>query len=109
MARRTNYSNEEKLRYIEEYEQSGMSKKGFAESKGLSHINFYRWFKRFRGGNEEVSAFEGRQEFVPVQVIERGNEAGKQLELTFPEHISLKFPVGTDINYLFGIIRAIRA
>ena len=46
-------SGEEKARLVEEYYNSGLGYKAFAQEKGIAHSVFYTWVKKYDEGGVE--------------------------------------------------------
>lgn len=64
-------SGEEKARLIEEYYNSGLGYKAFAQSKGIAHSVFYTWVKKYDEGGVEKLRNKRRK---PVEADEVSRE-----------------------------------
>ena len=63
-------SCEEKARLIEEYYNSGLGYKAFAQEKGIAHSVFYTWVKKYdEGGVEKLR--NKRRKPVEADVVSR--------------------------------------
>jgi len=73
------FSWEQKRRYYELWESSGLSKSAFCAEKGLSVAAFYKWCRKFR----ERDVADKDQKFLPLKISEPEKEslANKNIEI----------------------------
>lgn len=80
------------LSMIADWQQSGMSKKQYCDSRGINEAKFYYWFSRSR---EQDSASGS---FTPIDRSVR-----KEIEIIYPNGVVLK--VESDLGLLSQLIR----
>ena len=101
---------------VADFESSDLTQREFATERGISLSNLRYWIYRLRKESrplvaeeprrsdqapERVDAEEGSR-LVPVRVVASAPKArhGEVIELALPSGVVLRFPVGTDPEYL---------
>jgi len=80
------------LSMIADWQQSGMSKKQYCDSRGINEAKFYYWFSRSR----EQDGASGS--FTPIDRSIR-----REIEIIYPNGVVLK--VESDLGLLSQLIR----
>lgn len=85
---------------IEQWQQSGLTKKAFCEQQSIKHHSFFYWYKRYRqkqsGIDNNESAFLKLQVASPV--------AAAMVEVHFPGGVRLLFHQAVSSDYIKSII-----
>jgi hypothetical protein len=92
-------------RIAEQFEQSGLTQKQFAQQHGLPLSTVQSWIYRRRRHASRSQAQPVRLlpvEVSPTPVADRGG-----LEVITPQGVRLRVPAGTDVDYVAGLVAAL--
>ncbi|NTX41584.1 IS66 family insertion sequence element accessory protein TnpB [Myxococcus sp. CA033] len=95
---------------VEEFEASGLTQKQFATRHEVSLSAFqYTLYKKPRSalGRRPESTERPRGRFLPVEVVAspvRRTREGLMLEVALPRGVLLRFPEGTQAEYLAHLV-----
>ncbi len=116
---------------VADYEASELTQREFASERGISFSNLRNWIYRLRkesrplvpepakvsGQAPERGAAGGGSRLLPVRVVASAPKARRAmdaavagnalLELALPSGARLRFPTGTDPNYLRALAAAL--
>ena len=85
---------------IEQWQQSGLTKKSFCEQQSIKHHSFFYWYRRYR---QEQSAGDNNElAFLKLQVASPVLAAA--VEVQFPGGVRLLFHQAVSSNYIKSII-----
>ena len=106
-------SGEEWKRLIAEYETSGLSHKDFTAKHELPLSTFQFWLygtrKKQRTRTSESDSDTGPR-FLPLEVVASpalARDGGDVVELALRSGTTVRFPVGTDTNYVAALLAAL--
>ena len=85
---------------IEQWQQSGLSKKAYCEQQSVKHHTFYYWFKYYRQQHPDVENTPSA--FVKLQIEK--SPVPSWVEIHFPGGIRLIFHEPVSSNYLKALI-----
>ena len=88
---------EEKVKWIEAYEKSGLTQRVFAQREGIRFNTFMAWLKRHRQRG-------ARTGFAEVAVARPRSLAGG-LEVTLPDGVVVR---GGDVQQLAALVERLR-
>jgi hypothetical protein len=91
---------EEMFGLIEQWQQSGISQKGWCEQNGIRYHIFHYWYKRYR--NQPAVAPATTSSFIQLQVKENGSQPLMELLLAGNKRLLFYQPV--SIDYLKALI-----
>ena len=121
------------IRLVADFEASDLTQREFAIERGVSFTNLRNWIYRLRGQAKPLSrddasepsqqpesdAPEGGSRLVPVRVVASAAKPRRRvppatvgdglLELVLPSGAAVRFPAGTDPQYLQAITAALLA
>ncbi|MFY2562609.1 IS66 family insertion sequence element accessory protein TnpA [Corallococcus terminator] len=95
---------------VEEFKASGLTQKEFAERHEVSLSAFqYKLYKKQRStlGRRSESTGRPRATFLPVEVVASPvprTREGLMLEVALPRGVLLRFPEGTQAEYLAHLV-----
>jgi transposase len=116
---------------VADFESAYLSQREFAQERGISLSNLRYWIYRFRkesrplvteaaecsGQGPEQAAVPGGSRLLPVRVVASAAKPRTEpaprpvtdglVELLLPSGARLRFPVGTDLEYLRQVVAAI--
>ncbi|MCC6786105.1 MAG: IS66 family insertion sequence element accessory protein TnpB [Planctomycetes bacterium] len=95
-------------RLVGELERSGLSHKEFADRRGVSVATMRRWLYRLRQDHVETAPA-----ILPVRVVastaptarDARRDDAAEVELELPGGRRLRFPTGTDVDYVAALAR----
>ena len=92
------------VRIAEQFEQSGLTQKQFAQQQGLPLSTVQSWIHRRRrqASRSPVPVRLLAVEVSSVPVADRGG-----LEIVTPRGVRLRVPAGTDVDYVAGLVAAL--
>lgn len=93
------------VRIAEQFEQSGLTQKQFAQQQGLPLSTVQSWIYRRRRQTSRSQAQPVRWlpvEVSPASVADRG-----ELEVITARGVRLRVPAGTDVDYVAGLVAAL--
>ncbi len=85
---------------IEQWQQSGLSKKAYCEHQSIKHHTFYYWFKSYRQQHPDME--NNRSAFVKLQIEK--SPATSSIEIHFPGGIRLVFHEPVSSSYVKSLI-----
>ena len=85
---------------IEQWQQSGLSKKAYCQQQSVKHHSFYYWYKRYRQQHPDMD--NKSSSFVKLQIEK--SAASPSVEICFPGGIRLLFRDPVSSNYLKALI-----
>ncbi len=95
------YTQEEKLAYVEEFKTSGMSQKGFAKEKGIPDTTFRGWLKLDRAlGFGEIC-------LKPTATNYEVKEPIRKTTIFAREDIRIELKEGFDKQFLRKIVEVL--
>ncbi|NVJ20367.1 IS66 family insertion sequence element accessory protein TnpB [Myxococcus sp. AM011] len=95
---------------VEEFKASGLTQKEFADRHEVSLSAFqYKLYKKSRStlGQRSESTERSRARFLPVEVVASPvprTREGLMLEVALPRGVLLRFPEGTQAEYLAHLV-----
>ena len=114
MATRTTRTERRWRRIVEEWRQSGLSAREFAEGRGVSAGMIYAWSSRL--GKQGTASGTGTQpatpKFLPVAIIDQAPAAPQErscaLEVVLPHGEIIRVSPGADLAHLGRVVAALR-
>ncbi len=85
---------------IEQWQQSGLTKKAYCEQQSIKHHSFYYWYKRYRQQHPDID--NNSSSFVKLQIEK--SPVATSVEIYFPGGIRLLFHDPVSSNYLKALI-----
>ena len=85
---------------IEQWQQSGLTKKAYCGQQSIKHHTFYYWYKRYR--QQHIDIDNKSSSFVKLQIEK--SPATPSVEIYFPGGIRLLFHDPVSSNYLKALI-----
>ena len=85
---------------IEQWQQSGLTKKAYCDQQSIKHHTFYYWYKRYRQQHADIDIKSSS--FVKLQIEK--SPATPSVEIHFPGGIRLLFHGPVSPNYLKTLI-----
>ncbi len=85
---------------IEQWQQSGLSKKAYCEQQSIKHHTFYYWFKSYRQQHPDME--NNRSAFVKLQIEK--SPAITSMEIHYPGGIRLVFHEPVSSSYVKSLI-----
>ena len=85
---------------IEQWQQSGLTKKAYCNQQSIKHHTFYYWYKRYR--QQHADTDNKSSSFVKLQIEK--SQATPSVEIHFPGGIRLLFHDAVSSNYLKTLI-----
>ena len=95
------YKPEDKMNYVEEYFNSGLSITKFSEEKNLCKSTLSTWIRHYKSAN--LIASSSFQDITPVLKNEPEKES-TDIKITLPNGIKLEF----DISILGSVMKELR-
>ena len=95
------YRPEDKMNYVEEYFNSGMSLTRFSEERNICRSTLATWIRHYKSAN--LIASSSFQDITPVLKSEPENE-NTDIKITLPNGIKLEF----DISILGNVMKELR-
>jgi hypothetical protein len=108
---------------VDDFQATSLTQKEFAQERGISYSSLRNWIYRIRrearplGNGTETSGKVSKQEpqkgdlrLIPVEMIASAPygaakaDAVGELELVLASGSRLRFPAGTDIDYLRALV-----
>ncbi|TRX46439.1 hypothetical protein FNH22_30785 [Fulvivirga sp. M361] len=89
-------TKEEMYRLVSAWEQGGQTRAAFCQSHGLSLGTFAYWRSKYQEEHASGSA----------AFLELGDQVSEQIEITYPNGVIVKLPVGgslSDVRSLIGL------
>lgn len=86
---------------VEQFEQSGLTQRAFAERRGLPLSTLQSWIYRARRQRPASAAL------LPVRIVEAEPASAAPIELELPSGARLRFAPGTDPAYLARLLQAL--
>lgn len=93
-------SQEQRNQFIQEWQESSLSQKAFAEKHGINYGTFHSWVKK---KGQDVK-FE-KPGFVPISITSTCFPSEAKVELTFSSGAKLSFSYQPDPAYLQSLLR----
>lgn len=93
------------VRIAEQFEQSGLTQKQFAQQQGLTLSTVQSWIYRRRRQASRSPVQPVR--LLPVEVSSAPVPDKGGLELVTPRGVRLRIPAGTDVDYVAGLVAAL--
>jgi len=93
------------VRIAEQFEQSGLTQKQFAQQQGLPLSTVQSWIYRRRRQASRSQVPPVR--LLPVEVGTAPVPDRGGLELVTPKGVRLRVPAGTDVDYVAGLVAAL--
>jgi len=95
-AEKTDMSREEKremmVSLVQQWQESGMTQKDFAETHGIKLSTLQYWIRKKRKGSSHPS-------FIPLDI-----STGHSIRLYYPNGIEMELPSGTPVNVIRHLI-----
>jgi hypothetical protein len=93
------------IRISEQFEQSGLTQKQFAQQQGLPLSTVQSWIYRRRrqASRSQVPAVR----LLPVEVSSRPVDDSGGLEVITARGVRVRVPAGTDVDYVAGLVAAL--
>ena len=85
---------------IEQWQQSGLSKKAYCQQQSIKHHTFYYWYKRYL--QQHIDIGNKSSSFVKLQIEK--SVSTPSVEIYFPGGIRLLFREPVSSNYLKALI-----
>ena len=85
---------------IEQWQQSGLTKKAFCEQQSIRHHSFFYWYKCYR--QEHVGIGNNESPFLKLQVA--SPVVAATIEVHFPGGVRLLFHQAVSSDYIKSII-----
>ncbi len=85
---------------IEQWQQSGLTKKAFCEQQSIRHHSFFYWYKCYR--QQQAGIDNNESAFLKLQVA--SPVAGATVEVHFPGGVRLLFHQAVSSDYIKSII-----
>ena len=114
MAARTTRAERRWRRIVDEWRQSGLSAREFAESRGVSAGMIYAWSSRLgkRGTALPRAAPATTPKFLPVAIIDEASatlqDGASALEVVLPRGEIIRVLPGADLSHLGRVVAALR-
>ena len=90
---------QERAKWIEQYERSGLTQRAFAEREGIKFFTFTAWLKRYRQRGAKTSA-----RFAEVTI--RGRSAPMPaMEVALPDGVVVR---GGEVEQLVALVQRLR-
>lgn len=83
------------LGMIEEWQNSGITKKEFCEAHNIPQWKFYYWLKRYNQKGNDVPGH-----FVPVSTGKKKPSQTTGLEIQYPNGVKIILPAGTGLQLI---------
>jgi hypothetical protein len=93
------------VRIAEQFEQSGLTQKQFAQQQGLTLSTVQSWIYRRRRQASRSPVPPVR--LLPVEVSSTPVPDMRGLEIVTPRGVRLRVPAGTDVDYVAGLVAAL--
>src|SRR5688500_18052554 len=101
--------HDEWVKLVSEYESSELSQKEFAAKHDVSIHTLRFWL--YKTTKKKKSYSDSSQRFLPVEVVTvaapKARQAVGVIEAAVRGGIIVRFPVGTDTNYLAELLAAL--
>ncbi len=93
------------VRVAEQFEQSGLTQKQFAQQHQLPLSTLQSWIYRRR---RQVSAAPpAAMRLLPVEVTARPAVEARGVEILIPGGVRVSFEAGTDVEYVARLVKAV--
>ena len=93
------------VRIAEQFEQSGLTQKQFAQQQGLTLSTVQSWIYRRRRQASRSPVPPVR--LLPVEVSTAPVSDKGRLEIVTPRGVRLCIPAGIDVDYVAGLVAAL--
>lgn len=104
--RRQQFTAEDRQRWTEQYERSGLSVRDFCRDHPLCQSSLSRWVRQRRTATHKPSEARSLVEVRVTPVPVMGSAASVTVRL--PGGVTMEVPGGTEVTWLAGVLRALR-
>lgn len=99
-------SRTEVLAILEDLKSSGLSRKAFAESRGISLSTICLWLRREGQTQSRRGSKSNRQAVLPVRIVP-GELVSREFSVTFPNGTRVSVPEKFDSHSLERLIEVV--
>jgi transposase len=93
------------VRVAEQFEQSGLTQKQFAQQRQLQLSTLQSWIYRRR--RQESAAPPAPMRLLPVEVTAPPAVQARSVEILMPGGVRVSFEAGTDVEYVARLVKAV--
>lgn len=103
---RRQFSAEDRRRWTEQYERSGLSVRDFCRAHPLCQSSLSRWLRRRRTATRKPSQAGSLVEVhaTPAAVM----DSAASVTVRLPGGVTMEVPSGTEVTWLAGVLRALQ-